>query len=423
MKEHFPGYYRRSPQEIKSLWSSAHIVFDANVLLDFHRYEPETSETYLALASQFRDRLWVPFQAVQEYHVNRGAVRSAATSVHDDQIGLVSKLITSLNQAPRKSQLTTGEKHKSLLAAATELLTELESARKSVADRNAADADDPILNSLTDLLSDSRIGVKPTDEELRQLYKVGAERFASKVPPGYMDAGKKPENRQYGDFILWHQVMCFARDNDIDIIFVTEDAKEDWWISVHGKQIMPRPELVNEFTEFTGGRTIHFYNGLSFFDYAAQEVGTASTPEALEAARKDLEEVALTRAEELAESTLDELFAKSRHQGLLDTSHEAVTSGLKEEPTGAGPAYSDSPEDLHTRIDELETNIVRLSRHMTARNAAGPETDDPVTQRLVEEMRRLRRELYILYRSANLTSGQARARERILLWEFEHGET
>lgn len=86
MKQHFKGYYRCSEEEIRALWSSAIIVFDANVLLDFHRYEPETSATYLGLASAFSERLWVPFQAVQEYHENRPGVRAGATSAHDDQI-------------------------------------------------------------------------------------------------------------------------------------------------------------------------------------------------------------------------------------------------------------------------------------------------------------------------------------------------
>lgn len=34
MKQHFKGYYGSSEEEIRALWSSATIVFDANVLLD-----------------------------------------------------------------------------------------------------------------------------------------------------------------------------------------------------------------------------------------------------------------------------------------------------------------------------------------------------------------------------------------------------
>lgn len=405
MKQQFKGYYRSSEDEIRALWSSATIVFDANVLLDFHRYEPETSATYLRLASAFSDRLWVPFQAVQEYHENRAGVRAAATSAHDEQIDSITKLVNTIGQAPRKSHLAAGEKHKALVCAAEELLEELKEARATVADRNAPTADDPVLNHLSELLSDDKIGPKPQEEDLKKLFKIGAERFANKIPPGYMDLGKKPGNRQYGDYVLWQQVMTHAKENKLDIILVTEDAKEDWWVSAHGKQIMPRPELVNEFQEFTDGRSIHLYNGLSFFDYAAEEVGDKTTPEAIKAAREDLEDVAQQRAGEAAyyRQLREKVMAGER----FVESMRPVSLAEIGQPAGLGESL---PYDDYVHLSELQARLERLIRHISAREEAGTEANDPERSRLRDSLEVVRAELIALHIRAGFSGNEARAR-------------
>jgi hypothetical protein len=414
MKQHFKGYYGSSEEEIRALWSSATIVFDANVLLDFHRYEPETSATYLGLASAFSERLWVPFQAVQEYHENRASVRAGATSAHVDQIDSITKLVNTIGQAPRKSHLAAGEKHKALVDAAKDLLEELEDARETVAARNAPTAQDPVLNRLSDLLSDDKIGPRPSEEELKRLFKIGAERFANKTPPGYKDAGNKPGNRQYGDFVLWQQVMNHAKENRLDIILVTEDAKEDWWVSAHGKQIMPRPELINEFREFTDGQSIHLYNGLSFFDYAAEEVGDKPTPEAIKAAREDLEDVAQQRAEAEYSQWLrervssGERFTESR--GPVSLAEIGAAAASQEALPFAGVV----------EIAETQAVIAKLVKHISAREEAGAQRDDPTRSRLFESLDATREQLIALYVRSGFSLQQARGRGAAFegpLWE------
>jgi|GEM_PF-3125089 hypothetical protein len=404
MKQHFKGYYGSSEEEIRALWASATIVFDANVLLDFHRYEPETSATYLGLASAFSERLWMPFQAVQEYHENRAGVRAGATSAHDDQIDSITKLVNTIGQAPRKSHLAAGEKHKALVDAAKDLLEELSDARASVAARNAPTADDPVLNHLSALLSDDKIGPRPPEEELKRLFKIGAERFANKTPPGYMDAGKKPGNRQYGDFVLWQQVMTHAKEKKLDIILVTEDAKEDWWVSAHGKQIMPRPELVNEFREFTDGQSIHLYNGLSFFDYAAEEVRDKPTPEAIKAAREDLEDVAQQRAEAGYSQWLREkVRTGERFVDLMGPVSLAEISA-------AADSQESLPFDEFVEISETQATMARLAKHIAAREEAGTERDDPTRSGLRDRLEMTREQLIALYVRSGFSLAQARAR-------------
>lgn len=53
------------------------------------------------------------------------------------------------------------------------------------------------------------------------------------------------------------------------MIFVTDDAKEDWWRIHEGKKISPRPELVEEM-ESTAGVIFYMYSSEKFMDYAEQ---------------------------------------------------------------------------------------------------------------------------------------------------------
>ena len=59
------------------------------------------------------------------------------------------------------------------------------------------------------------------------------------------------ECKKYGDFIIWKQLIEHAIDTKKNVIFVTDDEKEDWWEEFNGKTIGPRPELSKEFREKT----------------------------------------------------------------------------------------------------------------------------------------------------------------------------
>ena len=74
---------------------------------------------------------------------------------------------------------------------------------------------------------------------------------------GFKDAvkagGKTFEDRlaPYGDFVGWMQLLEKAKNDAINIIYVTGDNKEDWWLKQSGKTLGPLPALVVEFTKFT----------------------------------------------------------------------------------------------------------------------------------------------------------------------------
>jgi hypothetical protein len=53
MRNAFPSYYRSSTDELKELWSDATFIFDANVLLDLHRYSKPTRDEFLSVLKKY----------------------------------------------------------------------------------------------------------------------------------------------------------------------------------------------------------------------------------------------------------------------------------------------------------------------------------------------------------------------------------
>lgn len=98
---------------------------------------------------------------------------------------------------------------------------------------------------------------KFSDEELIKIYKEGETRYKNKIPPGYED--KKPTNDKYGDLIIWKEIMKYSSEKQKNIIFVTNDKKNDWFDNNY-----PRRELIREFYENTSGKNIYIINLKTF---------------------------------------------------------------------------------------------------------------------------------------------------------------
>lgn len=65
--------------------------------------------------------------------------------------------------------------------------------------------------------------------------------------------------------IIWKQIIKYAKDNQVGIIYVTHDQKEDWWNVIKGKTIGPRIELRKEFVDETN-QEFHMYSMQSFIN-------------------------------------------------------------------------------------------------------------------------------------------------------------
>ena len=92
------------------------------------------------------------------------------------------------------------------------------------------------------------------------------------MPPGFLDLPQKKDQGErylYGDLIVWKQTIEKAKNSNCEVIFVTDDKKNDWFEpKVKGMRSGPRKELLREFSKESDGHEILIYNQDLFLKYA-----------------------------------------------------------------------------------------------------------------------------------------------------------
>lgn len=305
MKNDFKGFYSLQEEEFKHLWKNAIFVFDTNVLLNLYRYQESTTEQLIKVIEHLKDRVWVPYHVALEYQRNRLKVIASQNAKFSEVRKVIDKGTSSLkgeldglNLKKRHSTIEPESFINDMNAATKKFLDELERLEKN---HFSVISEDQIRSRLDSLLT-SRIGPKPENQKaISALEKEAEDRFKSKVPPGYMDDDKEKSDepvfsygsityqRKFSDYIVWSQIIDFAQERELsDLIFITDDNKEDWWLKVKQngeKTISPRPELVGEISEKTKIQRFHMYNSESFLKYSNEVLSAGVPREAIEEVR------------------------------------------------------------------------------------------------------------------------------------------
>ena len=293
MESLFKGYYQPTPEQFKELWEEGTFVFDTNVLLGLYRYKKESRDEVLNVIKKIEDRIWIPYQVGLEFHRNRltvlGEQNSSLSTIKNsirDSISSIEKKCKDLDLDKRHSEIKTAtfiERFRELSESVINELDEIK-AKKLTNDID----EDVVLTELTKLFSINKgsLGSPPKDQKvLENIYKDGEFRAKNKIPPSFediLDAQKKKSDEEYyafeglnykkgyGDLIVWKQIIEFAHENQKkNIIFVTDDTKEDWMriIHSHGKKtISARPELVSEIFKEAGVENFYIYDTKSFLE-------------------------------------------------------------------------------------------------------------------------------------------------------------
>lgn len=282
MKELFPGYFREEHGEQGEIWKHAIFVFDANILLNLYRYSNKSREDFLRILKQIQDRVWISHQAVEEYFHNRLAVIKSQEAAYDDTMKDIDALESKLDNN-RQHPFLDKTSLDDLLATFSKIKRELSESKKYHSDRIL---NDPIKETLAEIF-DGKVGVAYTEEEFEAAFKNGETRYKRFIPPGYKDSIKakgtdnyNDQKRKFGDLIVWLQTLSYAKDSAKDVIFITDDKKEDWWEIFNGKTIGPRPELVKEFIDFTSKR-FYMYRADTFLNNANEFLNSNIAEETL----------------------------------------------------------------------------------------------------------------------------------------------
>jgi hypothetical protein len=286
VKSHFRGYYPPSDEELEKLWNEGWIVLDTNALLNLFRYSESTRDQLLELLRKEKDRLWLPHQIGFELLRNRRSIPHQQQKAFDAVAKAVEDAGTSIER-----EIQSLKRHPSVEAEALSQLVQKhmrklsKGVRKATAAHKSAvlndDAHEATFQEISELY-DGHVGEPFDDETLKQIEREGKDRYDRKIPPGFEDAGKA--DNQYGDLILWHQILKHGKETELPTIFVTDDEKPDWWERVGGRRYGPRPELIEEYYSHTSER-IHFYTSRRYLALA-KERGASITEETLEETKK-----------------------------------------------------------------------------------------------------------------------------------------
>lgn len=282
MKELFQAHIPDTNQEIERVWTEALIVFDANTLLNLYRYSDSSRSEFISVLKDIRERIWVPEQAALEYFENRAGVISEQSKSYE----VARKTIKELRDALRKDRghpFVKDKTMKSLLSTLEKVEVELDKNQDLQISRIPSD---DIMREIVGIF-DGRVGEKLSNAQLDQIFEEGAERYKQKIPPGYRDAAKhespftlSEKRRVFGDLVLWKQIINKAKDLEKHVIFVTDDAKDDWWLEAQGKTIGPRVELIEEFFAAVGQK-FYMYRPDQFLKYAKEHLHSEISGEAI----------------------------------------------------------------------------------------------------------------------------------------------
>ncbi len=385
MKKKFPGHFKLSEAEIKKVWDECIFVLDANILLNLYRYSDDTRTQFLKILRLIKERIWVPNQAAKEYLRNRLGVIGQQEKAYDQTIEAIRKIEGDF-KSKRQHPFLSEKSLKGLCGSFDQVVNELEKSQKS---HTKLIANDQILNSIEKLVSE-RVGDPFEAETLEAIRKEGEKRYSSHIPPGYKDSSKGDDGdpyRKFGDLIIWKEIIEKAKSEKRDIILISDDNKDDWWLKFQGKTISPRPELIEEFMRETDQK-FQMYLADRFLSYAAGYLKEQVSKPAIEELKKlrEIEEVhrkkkrSLMRRWELknrAQMLQEEMAELDANLSMMKEQRRCIESDVKHlYEYGANDDYKRSKE--HSMMLEEKEMQLRDRMHRIMNELAKLESMDQI---------------------------------------------
>lgn len=289
----FPGHFWLTEPETQSIWSEGVLVLDASILLSFYRYSENTRRAMFNVLERFEGRVFVPHQAAVEFHRNRlGVIRQQVATykdVEDDLAKAVEGLRRRARELRRHPVLEADEVLQRIDAFEGDLTEYIKARNLEHPNSDLTPTSlmrDPIRQEIVEVIGRS-VGPAYDLDRLTAIEAEGRQRFDGDVPPGFRDQGKG-DSRQFGDLILWFQVLDFAAAASTPVLLATDDEKDDWWWRFDGKTLGPRAELVVEMRA-TAGQPMLMYTSRGLLaaarDYLSEEVSDQAIDEIEQVAR------------------------------------------------------------------------------------------------------------------------------------------
>lgn len=278
MRQAFGEFYGPREADLKRLIKEGMVVLDANVLLQAYELPKESREALLDTLERLKTRLWIPYQVGLEFQSRRLQVIARQLGELD---GIIERAVLGFQKL--QSEIDGLELHKQGVevddAGLKEGLAKAEAELRIIVGKTRASAaqvsqDDPIRERM-DALFEGRVGPPPASQDAVEVMNEAAQRrYECAIPPGFKDVNKDRDppkaglyargirfERKYGDYYLWVQTLAHVRDTGAKaVLFVTSDAKRDWWQEVKDVTVGPLPALVREMQQEGGAELFWMYS-------------------------------------------------------------------------------------------------------------------------------------------------------------------
>ena len=255
MKEEFEGYNLYNNETYNNIWQNSTIVLDTNILLNLFKYSEETRNNLLNVLNSLKGRLWIPYQVIKEYYKNRDKVIKDSTIIIDNLNNSIEKKIVEVlddikSTSKQIQSIENLEKYfQNIQINYKKEISKIKKVKKLSNEENAK-----IELAILDLIED-RYETAYEYNSIEEVIKEGDNRIKNGLPPGYKDHNKEEKYKEYqinGDYLIFNSFINYAKENKKDLIFITDDTKEDWFQIVNGEKIGGRRELLSEFYKKTG---------------------------------------------------------------------------------------------------------------------------------------------------------------------------
>lgn len=249
----------------KSKFDDALIVFDTCSLGCIYTLTRDTQKCLVEILRYLKEQIWIPAQVKIEFNIHHKKFlyqalsdcypKSSKVKCVDEYVDTINELLDKIKEGTFHPYYSP-EAKKMIFEAKERIVNDVKfieaikeeqrKIQKTLIDKTASEDD------LLTLFKTLQVGDGFSTDELIQIAEEGAYRYKHSVPPGYMDEKEKHGLQKYGDLIVWKELIREAKKQTKNVIFISEDVKEDWQSIANGVDNGVRQELKDEFTKETG---------------------------------------------------------------------------------------------------------------------------------------------------------------------------
>lgn len=311
-------------EQIMNAKDKSLIVLDTNVLFSIVLKSYYTGLNILRILETCKNIIWIPHHVYIEYNINKAGIFNSLIKKED-------KLINLLNKSLKSSKNTLQNLITTQLNVVDATIIELEEELNSKYDdlyniianyesklkkevvsvnTNNNELKNKLERFVNELSKDNRISENIKFSEYLEILNEGETRYKYLLPPGYKDNCKgtrddnteeKIYNNKFGDLFIWKEILKLPKkikkDRELNIeniIFITNDLKEDWWKlddKSHDDKdpTLLRDELLLEFRELNPDTSINFMRLSRFYEYASEIYGLYNSDVYIELNKDDEE--------------------------------------------------------------------------------------------------------------------------------------